>query len=108
MTGTPAEQALTLHGVGALPAAPEPSDLAVAVRVAQYILARYGAVGHADVFALNQAYGAVTESLRILLRAVENAEPIDEQEAARRSVDRAFPVVAAFLADERAEAGEGQ
>lgn len=102
-----AEQAPT--SVGALPgSAAEPDDLAVAVRVAQYILARYGTVGHEDVFALNQAYGAVTESLRILLRAIEDPEPVDEQEAARRSVDRAFPTVAAFLADERAKAGEGE
>ncbi|MCX4858970.1 hypothetical protein [Streptomyces canus] len=71
MTGHHAEQAPTL-AVGALPAAsPEPSDLAVAVRVAQYMLGTYGTADHRDLFALNQAYGAVRESLRILLRAVE-------------------------------------
>lgn len=32
------------------------------------------------------------------------AEPVDEQEAARHSVDRAFPAVAAFLTED----GEGQ
>lgn len=32
-----------------------------------------------------------------------DAEPVDEDEAARRSVDRAFPVVSAFLAAERGE-----
>ncbi|MEU0965656.1 hypothetical protein ABZ357_09600 [Streptomyces sp. NPDC005917] len=71
---TPAEQAPT-RVVGALPAAiTEPSDLAVAVRVAQQMLSRYGAVDHRDVLALNEAYGAIRESLKIMLRAVD-AEP---------------------------------
>ncbi|WP_405671470.1 hypothetical protein [Streptomyces sp. NBC_01530] len=70
MSATPAEQAPTL-AVGALP---EPDDLDTAARVAQYILSTYGTVGHEDVFALNQAYGAVREALRILLRAV-GAQP---------------------------------
>jgi hypothetical protein len=43
--------------------------------------------------------------LRGRLRA-EETEAADR--AARRSVDRAFPTVAAFLAAEHAEAGEGQ
>ncbi|MDX2538606.1 hypothetical protein [Streptomyces scabiei] len=43
--------------------------------------------------------------LRSRLRAEETEAA---ERAARRSVDRAFPAVAAFLATERAEAGEGQ
>ncbi|WP_020141156.1 hypothetical protein [Streptomyces sp. 351MFTsu5.1] len=67
--------------------APEPSDLAVAIRVAQQMLVSD------DVL-------KVREALRLLLRSLD-AEPISEEEAVRRSVDRAFPVVAAFLATER-------
>ncbi|NEC92177.1 hypothetical protein G3I71_41870 [Streptomyces sp. SID12501] len=48
----------------------EPSDLAVAVRVGQKMLARYGAVDSGDIFAYAQAHGGLTEALRILLRAV--------------------------------------
>src|SRR5688572_1666774 len=68
--------------------ASEPSDLAVAVRVAQQLLDSNNAV-------------ALRESLRLLLRALA-AEPISEAEAVRRSVDSAFPAIARFLADERA------
>lgn len=71
--------------------AAEPSDLDVAIRVAQRML------DSDDRLALR-------ESLRLLLRAL-SAEPLSEEEAARRSVDRAFPTVAKFLAQER---GEGQ
>jgi hypothetical protein len=63
-----------------LPAS-EPSDLAVASDLAQRMLGTDNPVG-------------TREALRILLRAVE-------QDAVRRSVDAQFPVVAAFLADER-------
>ncbi|GGK65591.1 hypothetical protein [Streptomyces flaveus] len=71
MTGTPAEQAPSTT-LGALPRpAPEPTDLAVAVRVAQLLLAEHEHVDHEDVFALNRAHGALTESLRILLRALD-------------------------------------
>lgn len=49
---------------------PEPSDLGTAIRIGQYMLSTYGDVGHSDIFALNQAYGSVTEALRILLRAL--------------------------------------
>ncbi|MDV7221019.1 hypothetical protein [Streptomyces prunicolor] len=70
---------------------PEPSDLEVAISVAQQLLD-------------SDQILSMREALRLLLRAL-GAEPVDEQEAARRSVDRAFPVVAAFLADER-EAGK--
>lgn len=67
----------------------EPSDLDVAISVAQQLLDS----GDATI---------LRESLRILLRALD-AEPVSEEEAARRSVDRAFPAVAAFLASERGE-----
>lgn len=97
---TPAVQAPT--SVGALPAAsPEPSDLAVAVRVAQKMLTAYGDSSRED-FSYPAAYGALAESVRLLLRALD-AEPVSEEEAARRFVDRHFPQVAAFLADERGE-----
>jgi len=66
-----------------------PSDLDVAIRVAQQLL------DSDQVLPLREA-------LRLLLRAL-GAEPLDEDEAARRSVDRAFPVVAAFLDQERGE-----
>uniref|UniRef100_A0AAU1ZZZ3 Uncharacterized protein n=1 Tax=Streptomyces sp. NBC_00093 TaxID=2975649 RepID=A0AAU1ZZZ3_9ACTN len=123
--------------------ATEPGELAIAIRVGQKMLARYGTVDSGDIFDYAQAHGGLTEALRILLRAhgaepeapdtsateplyggnvdqfIDDAydsladsdlddEPVDEDEAARRSVDRAFPVVAAFLATERAERGEGQ
>ncbi|MFF4792305.1 hypothetical protein ACFY2M_21595 [Streptomyces sp. NPDC001276] len=81
----------------------ESSDLQVAISVAQQMLTTYAGVDYRDIFALAQAHGALRESLRILLRALD-AEPVDEEEAVRRSVDRAFPAVAAFLADEQ-EAG---
>ncbi|MBT2673974.1 hypothetical protein J7E95_24765 [Streptomyces sp. ISL-14] len=56
--------------VGALPAAPEPSDLAVAIRVAQTLLADYGDTTGYDHFAYAQAHGGLSEALRILLRAL--------------------------------------
>lgn len=56
-------------------APPEPSDLAVAARVAQLLLAEHERVDHTDVFALNRAHGALVETVRILLRAV-GAEPL--------------------------------
>ncbi|MBC2904010.1 hypothetical protein [Streptomyces cupreus] len=68
---------------------PEPTDLDVAISVAQQLL------GSDQILSLREA-------LRLLLRALD-AEPISEEEAARRSVDRAFPAVAAFLAAERGE-----
>lgn len=73
------------------PHAAEPSDLAVAIRVGQRTLDSGSPV-------------ALRESLRLLLRALD-AEPLSEDEKARRFVDRHFPEVAAFLATER---GEGQ
>jgi hypothetical protein len=48
----------------------EPSDLAVAVHVAQKMLDVYGdSSNFADIFAYAQAHGGLTEALRILLRA---------------------------------------
>jgi hypothetical protein len=66
----------------------EPSDLQVAIHVAQELL------DSDQVLALQEA-------LRMLLRAL-GAEPSEEERAAR-FVDRHFPRVAAFLADERGE-----
>ncbi|WJV47664.1 hypothetical protein [Streptomyces flavofungini] len=54
---------------------PEPHDLTVAVDVARQLLADYAHIDHGDLFALNQAHGAIREALRILLRAV-GAEPV--------------------------------
>lgn len=63
------EQAPTL-AVGALPGPIDPSDLAVAIRVGQHMLARYGTVGLGDIHAYAEAHGGLTEALRILLRAL--------------------------------------
>ncbi|MFF1743889.1 hypothetical protein [Streptomyces mirabilis] len=52
----------------------EPGDLAVAIRVGQYMLGKYGTVDGSDIFAYAQAHGGLTEALRILLRALD-AEP---------------------------------
>ncbi|MFJ8791417.1 hypothetical protein [Streptomyces sp. NPDC102462] len=51
----------------------EPGDLAVAIHVGQKMLAAYGDPTDFDVFAYAQAHGALTEAIRILLRAL-NAE----------------------------------
>ncbi|RSN64023.1 hypothetical protein DMH12_04420 [Streptomyces sp. WAC 04229] len=72
--------ARTLIAAGIIRRTPEPSDLAVATQLARCVLASDNPV-------------AVRESLRILLRAVE-------QDAVRRSVDAQFPTIAAFLAEE--------
>lgn len=69
--GHAAEQAPT-RVVGALPAA-LPADLAIAINVAQRMLTDYGD-SRRDGFRYAAAYGAVRESLRILLRALD-AEP---------------------------------
>ncbi|MFJ1808524.1 MULTISPECIES: hypothetical protein [unclassified Streptomyces] len=66
---------------------PEPSELDVAISVGQQLLGSDQVV-------------SVREALRLLLRAL-GAEPVDEEEAARRFVDRHFPEVTAFLASER-------
>ncbi|MCZ4516728.1 hypothetical protein O3Q52_53250, partial [Streptomyces sp. ActVer] len=46
-----------------------PSDLAIAVRIARTLLADYND-SSADGFSYPEAYGALAEALRILLRAV--------------------------------------
>lgn len=100
------------------------SEILTAVRVAQRMLDTYGDSTGNDIYAYAQAHGALAESLRILLRAVDadhlvrraanreaarqpgfpTAPPSDPTAAAvRRSVAHAFPAVAAFL---DAEAGE--
>lgn len=80
---------------------PMTGELDAAISIAQKVLAAYGTV-EGGISAYAQAHGGITEALRILLRAL-NAEPLTEEEAARRSVDRAFPAVAAFLAAERGD-----
>lgn len=64
-----AAQAPTTTVVGALPAA-VPSDLAVAISVAQKMLATYGDSSGFNELGYAQAHGALSESLRILLRAL--------------------------------------
>lgn len=49
---------------------PEPSDLAVAARVAQLLLAEYEGIDHSDLLALDRAYAGLCETLRILLRHI--------------------------------------
>ncbi|MFJ2737695.1 hypothetical protein [Streptomyces sp. NPDC087317] len=71
MSARKAEQAPTTS-VGAVAAT---NQLSVAVDVARDMLAAYAGVDHGDLFALNQAHGAIREALRILLRAVD-AEPV--------------------------------
>ncbi|WP_329292884.1 hypothetical protein [Streptomyces pseudovenezuelae] len=84
--------------------AAEPSELAAAILVGQRMLDHYGTVDSSNIFDYTQAHGGLAEALRVLLRALD-AKPLTDEERARRSVDRAFPTVAAFLAAER---GEGQ
>lgn len=55
-------------------ALPSATDLAVAIRVGQKMLAAYGDPSGFDVFAFAQAHGGLAEALRILLRALD-AEP---------------------------------
>ncbi|MFD7003374.1 hypothetical protein ACFWA5_45825 [Streptomyces mirabilis] len=61
----------------------EPGELAVAIRVGQYMLARYGTVDSSDIFAYAQAHGGLAEALRIVLRAL-GAKLVAEQQAAPR------------------------
>lgn len=84
----PSYAALSMADLGPTP---EPTDLNVAISVAQQLLDSGDAV-------------ILRESLRILLRAL-GAEPLTADEAVRRSVDAQFPTIAAFL---NAERGEGQ
>ncbi|AVH57796.1 MULTISPECIES: hypothetical protein [Streptomyces] len=55
----------------------ESSDLTVAVRVAQQLLATFGS-SKSDGFSYPEAYGALRESLRLVLRSL-GAEPVDEK-----------------------------
>lgn len=81
MTRNPAEQAPTTT-VGARPAASPSitaltaanSELQAAIRTAQKMLAAYGNTTGFDIGQYAQGYGALSESLRILLRALD-AEP---------------------------------
>ncbi|MFE2684007.1 hypothetical protein [Streptomyces mirabilis] len=70
MTARKALQAPTTTVGDLPPAVPEPSTLAVATRVAQLLLAEHEHADHGDLFAVNRAHGALTEALRILLRAL--------------------------------------
>lgn len=81
MTSRKAEQAPTLPGVGALPPA-SPSitalaacntELETAVRVAHTLLADYGDSSR-NGFSYPEGYGAISEALRLVLRALD-AEP---------------------------------
>ncbi|WP_020117540.1 hypothetical protein [Streptomyces canus] len=83
------------------PHAAEPSELAAAILVGRHVLDHYGTVDSGNIFDYTQAHGGLAEALRVLLRALD-AEP-DEDEKARRFVDRHFPEVAAFLASERGD-----
>ncbi|MFF7260683.1 hypothetical protein ACFZCL_10415 [Streptomyces sp. NPDC008159] len=70
MSFQPAEQAPTLLGVSAPPLAlAEPSDLDTAVRVARTLFADYGDSSR-DGFSYPEAYGALREALRLVLRTV--------------------------------------
>ncbi|MFI2431965.1 hypothetical protein [Streptomyces sp. NPDC018693] len=74
----------------------EPSDLTVAIRVARRLLADYSDSSR-DGFSYPEAYGALRESLRLVLRA-HGADPVDEDERARH-----FPHTTALLTPERGE-----
>ncbi|MGV9275950.1 hypothetical protein [Streptomyces griseosporeus] len=81
MIGRKATQAPTTT-VGALPPA-LPANVATAVRVAQTLLAEHHDTDHRDLLALNRAHGALTETLRILLRAL-GADPTGNPTPASR------------------------
>lgn len=49
----------------------EPSDLAVAIRLAQLTLSSTATADHGDPTTMAQAHGSLTEALRILLRALD-------------------------------------
>lgn len=123
MSFTPAEQAPTLDGVGARP---EPSDPGDARDLRQLLAAVLDALtlphdtpGYGQRLAERAMWariainGALEENpadigweadfLRGRLRAEETGAA---DRAVRASVDRAFPIVAAFLAENRGERGE--
>lgn len=68
-------------------APPEPSNLAVAIRVAQKMLTAYGTVDSSSIYAYTVAHGGLAEALRILLRAV-GAEPLRPAVAALHQLCR--------------------
>ncbi|MFF2650371.1 hypothetical protein [Streptomyces sp. NPDC058045] len=82
-------------------------ELPAAIIVARRLLDTYGTVDYGQAADVAQAHGALAESLRILLRAIDQTvqQAIEQQqyEAVCRSVDAQFPIVAAFLAAERGE-----
>lgn len=84
------------------------TELPAAVTVARRMLAAYGTVDYGQTDHVAQAHDALAESLRILVRALDRTAARQEYDAVRRSVDAQFPVIAAFLAAERVERGEGQ
>ncbi|MVO87908.1 hypothetical protein GPA10_24905 [Streptomyces sp. p1417] len=59
---------------------PDPSNLAVAASVGQQMLNTYGNSSR-DGFTYPEAYGALRESLRILLRAIGTAAAVHGGEA---------------------------
>jgi hypothetical protein len=50
---------------------PRPSALDTAISIAREMYDEYESVGYTDIFALAQAHGAIRESLRILLHALD-------------------------------------
>jgi len=73
VSATPAKQAPATPA-GALPGPINSADLDVAISVGKQMLAIYGDTDGRDIYAYVQAHGALSESLRILLRAL-GAEP---------------------------------
>ncbi|MGW0169536.1 hypothetical protein ACWDWT_30825 [Streptomyces sp. NPDC003343] len=64
-----ADLAMPATAGGTTHLAPEPGDLDCAITVAQKMLTAYGTVD-GDIYAYCQAHGALTETIRILLRAL--------------------------------------
>lgn len=77
-----------------------PSELPAAIIVARRTLDTFSTIDYGDSAAASSAHGALTESLRILLRALDisGIQAAAEADTVRRSVDAQFPAVAAFLA----------
>lgn len=57
---------------------PYPSELPAAIQVARRMLAAFATVDYGNSGTVAQAHGALAESLRILLRAVDDVQPADE------------------------------
>ena len=77
----------------------EPSDLAVAVSVAQQMLAAYAHVDYGNPGAVAQAHGAIRESLRILLHTLGAEAP--EPRMVRHANGLTFKVIPADSYDAR-------